>query len=1228
MGATPTQQSQQQKNLQQTAIKGTSSRGMYKAVNPANKSLSKPTAKPVRKPFAALIALVFATAALGPALPAFADPVSVKLPAQPLGESLKQFAKSTGISVVFDNELVAGKSAPAINDYMEPSDAFRRLLMGTGLQAVMQGDTAVIRRVASGAENNAVRTKTVDVRAQRYHEIGPMPGLALTKEQIPGNVQSISAQEIKDSHSVSITDLMNRKLQSVMVNDYQGNPFQMDVQYRGFTASPQLGTPQGLSVFLDGIRVNEPFGDVVNWDLIPNNALAGLDVFPGSNPIFGLGTLGGAIAMRTKDGFSYPGLDAEVLAGSFGRKQLQVSGGINNANTDEEGSWDAGNFALYGAGSFFLEDGWRDNSPSRVNQAFGKASYRGEKLDLSLNTLLVKTDLTGNGLIPSEMHARDPSSVFTSPDTTENTLVQFQLSSSYFVNDNFSITAQAYKRQSRRHQMNGDVYTEHDDLYIKRDLAPGEEFTCLFESTNEYGLPDYYLVSIPGDRFNYFALDPDDFAALEAFFFAPDLETAFAALPPEWLNKESVPLPADFVAGALHNFQYGKNLYADAYWDRGTGGQAVLPVSGPVTPYSNFEQSWMYDTGSGNSNLFSAGANLDPTTTFNLGLLGLYFYTGTDATDAMAHIMLLKPPINGDRCTAGGAAIDTDLHVVAPNGERVMADGGAKGPTYSRPGVVEGTPTALISDTQIDQETDGASIQFNWNFEKHKFMVGASIDAPSATYTSGQRLGMLDAKRHAFLAPELIRDMYAAADYWINNNDFEGSQVTKSIYASETWSPVETLHITGAMRYNETRGKNEMASRTWGGSWRELHRLEIAPDWYDMCGPGDDCETGYAAPDRSRLMNPPEKEKFSYYSLNPSLGVSWQAKPSLNVFGNVSRGTRTPSVIELGCALDKTPIPTRDVNNEIDGYIYKSLQEGRSCSLPTTLSGDPYLPQIKATSFDFGLRGSWGENAVWNLGLYRTNLQDDIYMIGFPGGRNFFDTIGETRRQGLEAGISGAFGKWDVSLNYALTEATFENEFWMPANDNSSSVEEYFGNFEFSRRILVKPGNRMPGVPLHNLNATVTYSVTPKWKVGLSAVAHSFSYVRGNENNKHRAGDIIYDSYDNPDNSPGQPNFLQFARGRANNPGTVDGFMVFNFLTSYKLAPEWTLALQVNNLFDKEYFTAGRLGVNPFAPSVRGAVGPSGYNHNSLDWINTNFLAPGAPRAAWLSISYEFDPRR
>ena len=96
--------------------------------------------------------------------------------------------------------------------------------------------------------------------------------------------------------------LFEKNVQSVDINEAQGNPSQTDINYRGFTASPLLGTPQGLSVFLDGVRINEPFGDVVNWDLIPQAAISTIQLIPGSNPTFGLNTLGGAIAVTTKNG--------------------------------------------------------------------------------------------------------------------------------------------------------------------------------------------------------------------------------------------------------------------------------------------------------------------------------------------------------------------------------------------------------------------------------------------------------------------------------------------------------------------------------------------------------------------------------------------------------------------------------------------------------------------------------------------------------------------------------------------------------------------------------------------------------------------------------------------------------------------------------------------------------------------------------------------------------------
>lgn len=176
--------------------------------------------------------------------------------------------------------------------------------------------------------------------------------------------------------------------------------------------------------------------------------------------------------------------------------------------------------------------------------------------------------------------------------------------------------------------------------------------------------------------------------------------------------------------------------------------------------------------------------------------------------------------------------------------------------------------------------------------------------------------------------------------------------------------------------------------------------------------------------------------------------------------------------------------------------------------------------------------------------------------------------------------------------------------------------------------ITVNPGDRIPGVSMHNLNASLNYDVTQDWTIGLSAVMHSWSYLRGNENNKHQPGlarpviaqEIL------PDGTPGS--FKTFYRQPSTNPGRIPGYTVFNFQTSYKFNQEWTATMLVNNVFDREYFSAGWLGVNPFSPSINGAIGPDGYNHNSGDWLSTNFIAPGAPRGIWFGLNWRYDPNK
>lgn len=277
----------------------------------------------------------------------------------------------------------------------------------------------------------------------------PLPGIGLPLEQIPANVQTVKAADLERSQVLDITDYMNRNMGSVNINEIQGNPVQPDVNYRGFTASPLLGTPQGLSLYMDGVRMNQPFGDTVSWDLIPKNAIAGMQLIPGSNPLFGLNTLGGALSIQTKNGRDYPGGALQVTLGTNGRKIGEFEYGGSKDQLD----W-------FVAGTAFDENGWRDKSESDYQQLFGKVGWHDEKTDLSLTYAFSDSDLNGNGLVPQSQNSRDYDGVFTYPDNTKNESHFINLQLAHYFTDNVSLTGNAYYKHLRTNTYNGDINDE------------------------------------------------------------------------------------------------------------------------------------------------------------------------------------------------------------------------------------------------------------------------------------------------------------------------------------------------------------------------------------------------------------------------------------------------------------------------------------------------------------------------------------------------------------------------------------------------------------------------------------------------------------------------------------------------------------------------------------------------------------------------------------------------
>jgi outer membrane receptor protein involved in Fe transport len=291
--------------------------------------------------------------------------------------------------------------------------------------------------------------------------ITPVPGQGLLRQQIAANVQSATAADLARSHAADLASFLNRRLGSVFVNDIQNNPFQPDINFRGFTASPLLGTAQGLSVYMDGVRLNQPFGDVVSWDLIPRSALASLNVMPGSNPLFGLNTLGGALNLQTKDGLTNPGTSVQALAGEFQRQAVEFEHGGSNASGQH---W-------YLTGNRYDEAGWRDDSPSDVRQFFGKWGYKDAKTSINASLGFADNDLNGNGLQEEHLLAADRSSVHTKPDITHNRGVLFNLTGSQQLNEQWTLNGNLYARNIKTSTYNGDINEDSLDQAVYQPNA-------------------------------------------------------------------------------------------------------------------------------------------------------------------------------------------------------------------------------------------------------------------------------------------------------------------------------------------------------------------------------------------------------------------------------------------------------------------------------------------------------------------------------------------------------------------------------------------------------------------------------------------------------------------------------------------------------------------------------------------------------------------------------------
>ena len=232
----------------------------------------------------------------------------------------------------------------------------------------------------------------------------------------------------------------------------------------------------------------------------------------------------------------------------------------------------------------------------------------------------------------------------------------------------------------------------------------------------------------------------------------------------------------------------------------------------------------------------------------------------------------------------------------------------------------------------------------------------------------------------------------------------------------------------------------------------------------------------YAQINLSDQFGGPVNGQNTFAHFNPSVGLTYQVKPWLQVYGNFSVTNRAPTPQELSCSSAANP-----------------------CSLLNFFVGDPPLKQVVAHTFEFGARGVFGNSGdgrwSWNADIYHTLNYDDLVYETTTYNPNlaYYVNAGKTLRQGFELSLHYDAPTLHAILGYAYTDATFQSPLLLGSPENP--MADANGN------IQVMPGNHIPGIPLNRITGQVDYNVTDKWVVGGSASYQSSFWRYGDEAN-------------------------------------------------------------------------------------------------------------------------------
>ncbi len=298
--------------------------------------------------------------------------------------------------------------------------------------------------LALAGASGAARAADTTVSQLEVVATAPLPGSETPLALTPAHVQTLRAGDLERGSPPGVLGVMGARLTGVSLSDAQANPFQPNLVYRGFQSSPLGGDAQGLAVYVDGARFNQPFGDTVDWDLIPDGAVSSVTL-QGANPAFGLNALGGAVTLKLKTGFDDQDRELSVSGGAFGGWQVEAQAGGK--------SGDVSAFLAFAATH---DDGWRTHSPSDLRQVYADLGWRTGPAETHLKLLAADNVLTGDGAAPVELLKADRRAVFTYPDETANRFGRASLATAVTLGDGWALDALAYAGRLSQRTSNGD----------------------------------------------------------------------------------------------------------------------------------------------------------------------------------------------------------------------------------------------------------------------------------------------------------------------------------------------------------------------------------------------------------------------------------------------------------------------------------------------------------------------------------------------------------------------------------------------------------------------------------------------------------------------------------------------------------------------------------------------------------------------------------------------------